>query len=249
VRGVQAAGSLNLATGAVRGLQAAGGANIAVGTVRGLQAAGAVNVALAVDGGAQVGVLNFSAGDVNGLQLGIVNIAENADAAVGVLNILWGGTWDLEMSGGDTGIYSLAIRNGGRRTHSYLSAGVHPGGKRKVYAAGLGLGVHAKIAEPLQIDFDILGKGLHRGTLDGVGEQDGSLLATARAVLAWELFDGVALVGGPSYNLLVTDQLRPSRFALGNVEQAEEAVELDNGRRGNVFGWPGFEVGLRIGIK
>lgn len=80
--------SANLYGGEGEGLAASGSVNFHRGTFRGASIA---PVVVASDGmnGLQLGVLNVAKGKASGLQLGVVNVAEDADAAVGVISIAW----------------------------------------------------------------------------------------------------------------------------------------------------------------
>jgi len=82
-----AIGIVNVVGGVSRGAFVAGGINLQRGKVEGA-AISVVNVAQGDVEGAQVGVVSY-ARRVHGLQLGVVNVAEEADAAVGVLSISW----------------------------------------------------------------------------------------------------------------------------------------------------------------
>jgi hypothetical protein len=260
VRGLQLAGGLSLTGAELRGLQLAGGGNLVLGALHGVQAAGGfnycerlsglqlgggLNVAMRVDDGVQLGTVNLSAGDVHGAQVGLVNVAENADAAVGLVNLLWRGRWDVELGSGDTGLFSLAIRNGARVTHSQLSFGYHPLGRHVVYAMGGGLGGHAQLYRFLSADLDLLGRALYHGTDRDPEPGDWSFLGTLRFLLVVEPLARVSLYAGPSYNLLVTQVLRGGRFSWFGLRHSrfyDEEGEL----LGHTYAWPGVELGARF---
>ncbi len=244
LHGLQVAGGASLVLGAVHGVQAAGGVNVA-GRLYGLQLSGGVNVALRTIEGVQLGPVNVAAGDVHGAQIGLVNIAENADAAVGLVNLLWRGRWDLELGAGDTGLFSLAVRNAARVTHSYLSFGYHPLGRRIVYAPGAGLGGHVQLWRWLGADLDVLGRALYHGT-DGLAEaEDWSFFGTLRLLVVAEPIERVSVYLGPAYHVLVSQRLRGARFAWVEPSHArffDEQGEL----LGHSYAWPGVELGARF---
>jgi len=81
VEGYQGAGVFNVAGGRVSGAQMAGVANLAAGDVEGLQMAGVYNQARRVEG-LQIGLVNVADDIEDGLQLGLVNIARNGVSGV-----------------------------------------------------------------------------------------------------------------------------------------------------------------------
>ncbi|MCB9740126.1 MAG: caspase family protein [Deltaproteobacteria bacterium] len=88
VAATQVAGSVNIVGGDFEGLQAAGAVNLGRGSLRGMQAAGAVNLLLGTLHGYQAaGAVNI-AGGVHGVQAAPVNIASALSGVqVGVVNV------------------------------------------------------------------------------------------------------------------------------------------------------------------
>ncbi len=262
LQGVQVAGGFNLASDAARGAQVAGGFNIAT-ALRGTQAAGGFNFARAVSGaqiagglnlagrvrGVQIAPVNLAWGEA-GTQVGIVNLAANADAALGVLNFMWSGRWDVEVSGSETRLASLSVRNGARYTHSIYSFGVSDGASStRLYALGLGQGGRARLSESLSADFDALAKIIYeqpgRGPIDWRAERPRyGTLATVRALCEWQLLSRVGLFAGPSYNMLVSRDLELDGLEIvtrGTREPAENVRRVWYAQF-----WPGVEAGLRV---
>ena len=90
IHGLQSAGLFNI-SGNVTGLQASGLFNVATKKVNGVQAAGLFNVAQNVNGLQVAGVFN-SVKTIRGVQLGVINVAEENDGiALGVFNFIQDG--------------------------------------------------------------------------------------------------------------------------------------------------------------
>ncbi len=243
-RGVQLGGAVNWAQ-RIAGVQAGWGLNRAAGAT-GLQLA-TVNLAerlaglqLAVVnvggdvGGAQVGLVNV-ARRVRGLQLGVVNLADEADGAVGQLSLVRTGRHEVEVHATELSPLGAAVRLGGHRAHGLLVAGVRPGAERHTgktrWTTGAGLGIGFEPAPRLALDLDVLAQAIHD---DGRTAEAG--LGTVRLVAAWRASQWLALFGGPTANLLVSDEARPD-LHLG--------WSLGSGRR-EVRAWPGFVAGVRL---
>jgi len=242
VDGVQVAGAVNLAAGAVDGAQIAGGLNVG-GDVRGTQIAGGVNVAGAVTG-VQIAPINLASGKVRGVQVGVVNVAEDADASIGVLNLLWAGRWTVDVWSGDAGLANLAVRNGGRYTHSFLTAGRLAFGTRSVWSAGFGMGLHLPANDWLAVEVDAFGRALYQP--ERGFDRSGSFLGTVRLALEWSPLDALALFAGPSFNVLLSEHLAPEPLSSLDAWQLHEGRGRRHDYRPDVYLWPGFELGVRL---
>jgi len=236
---------VNVATARVAGFQGSGafnragelvGAQVAsvnsAGTARGAQLA-VVNVGGDV-AGAQVGVVNV-ARRVKGLQLGVLNLADDADASVGVLSLVRSGRHDLELYATEISTFNLAARLGGRTVHGLLAAGIQPGVQHPVgrtrWTTGLGVGTGASIGHGLDLDADLLAQ-----TVLYDWTTPHNILTTVRVLLAWRATPWVALFGGPTASLFLSDDVQADLHHLGWKVNA----------RTDSRAWVGFVAGLRI---
>jgi hypothetical protein len=243
--GAQLASMVNVATARVTGFQASGAFNYA-GEVVGAQAScvnltsltrGAQLAVVNVGGdvtGAQVGLVNV-ARRVKGLQLGVLNLADDADASVGVLSLVRSGRHDLELYVTEITTFNLAARLGGRTVHGLLVAGIQPGAQHPIggtrWAAGLGVGTGAAIGHGLDLDADLLAQRvLHDWTTPH------NVLVTARVLLGWRATPWIAIFGGPTASLFLSDDIRADLHHLGWKVNA----------RTDSRAWVGFVAGLRI---
>ena len=137
LRGVQLAAAANHA-GDVRGVQLAGLYNVARGGLRGMQLAAAANHAGDVRGVQLAGLYNV-AGQVRGMQIGIVNVAESSDWTLGLVNIVKDGVMTLGLQYDAAGSALLAFRSGGRHLYGILGAGYNHRIGGAVAEAGIGV--------------------------------------------------------------------------------------------------------------
>ncbi len=170
VDGIQAAVGAAFATDYVRGIQAAVGASVANYDVFGLQTAvgvswakghlygvqmgvvvgyagqlsgvqvGVVNVAGSARG-VQLGLVNTSMGKVGGVQIGLVNYADEADASLGLIPVTKkGGVW-VDAWTSDVQLVNAGLRFRARKTYTLLTVGMHPIGDEDSRSWSAGIGL------------------------------------------------------------------------------------------------------------
>ena len=121
INGLQGAGLFNI-SGNVNGMQSAGLFNIASKKVNGMQAAGLFNVAQEIDGVQAAGLLN-SAKKVRGLQVGVINIAdENDGIAIGVFNFIKDGMHHIGFNWDSDDMFDCFIQSGTK--HLFMTFGL-----------------------------------------------------------------------------------------------------------------------------
>jgi hypothetical protein len=234
VGGVQASGAFNIVDGDVGGVQAAGTFNIVDGDVGGVQAAGLFNV---VDGdvhGVQAGVMNIVSGEVHGVQLGVVNIADDVDGVgLGLVNIYPHGRFHIDTWMDETGQLSQGLKHGSSWLHNIYALGFNPARPLDV-SATLGLGGHWNLPGPFFVDVD----GMVRGNkLRGVPWGTLYQTTTLRGNMGMTLAPHLALIAGPSWNVLTT--------TCGQPEGRKVQVLSDTGKV-KAYAWPGFSVGIQL---
>lgn len=229
VCGLQLGGAVAVVTGDVRGLQIGGAAAVTLGTVRGVMLS-AVNVAGSVYG-AQVGAVNIATGDVHGLQLGLVNIARDADAPIGLVSIMTHGRTHLDVVGNETGLGLVELVHGGRRVHNLYGLGTRLGPRGSRVAVMLGLGGRVYGSQGLTLDVDATVTQLHR-TNDF---EKSTLISQLRALVGVRVFDDLAILAGPTWSVMWTNDPEESPQASVGVKRFAD----------DVHGWPGVTVGLR----
>jgi hypothetical protein len=157
VHGGQLALGVNLG-GPVRGGQAAGFVNLASGSVEGVQVAALTNIAHDVDG-MQLGLVNV-AGRVRGAQVGLVNVADDVDGVpFGLVNVTRSGGVHVLAWGGYTTHASVGLKFATRYTYSMFTLGYHRDADDDVNAFGPGFvfGVRVPVNRQVAVAFDVGG--------------------------------------------------------------------------------------------
>lgn len=239
VRGVQAAGIINVAGETTRGLQAAGIGSVAGGDLRGVQASGILNVTGGTLRGVQAsGVLNV-APVVRGVQLGVVNIADDYERGVpiGLVSYVRRIGLHLDVWADETGFAHVALRSGSARVANIFGVSLRPFGDRYRWASTAGLGVNVDLGRRSQGTVDLmvhsLGEDVFSDTEDVLGK--------VRFVADLALTDQLALFGGPTFNVFVSDEHDGSDLAPWSVYDDEIDGTF-------IRMWPGFVAGLRFQI-
>ena len=235
VDGFQLAGLANIAQGEVDGMQLAGALNLSDGPVDGPQIAGAMNLASGVEG-VQIAPFNLSTGDVDGVQIGLVNIAKDSEVSIGLVNVIYEGRTHVDIAQASTGFVEAALKHGGRRFHSIYGGGLRPYGPCPEWSVMLGAGGHFPIGDRLFVDTDLLVR--HVSPLHGLLVQTNTL-GTARAVAGLQLFDQIAITGGLTANTLVSSVQDGRRYSAEG-----HSSHIGNGLQARSF--PGVQLGVQL---
>jgi hypothetical protein len=245
----------NLAIGSVAGGQLGFG-NVTLDGVRGVQI-GFVNVAHRSLSGAQVGFVNTTAGESTGFQLGFVNVtsgqarglmlgavnvSENADAAVGLVNIYTKGRTQLDAWVTDAGLAMVGIEHGGRLLHNILGVGASTRSGQGVAAFAYGLGARVHESSSMYVDIDGVGYLLLSGEENQQTPDVGSILQL-RAPIGFRLMPAFSLFVSPSLSVSVArndadNALRDPSFYGARMTTAGSPVASSI--------WPGVSLGARF---
>lgn len=234
VDGVQGAVAFNRTRDRMTGLQLAAGLNWAA-EARGAQLS-LVNVGGDVRG-AQVGLVNV-AGRMNGLQLGLVNVARELESGVpvGLVSIARNGQFHVEAFGNDFNYANTAIKVGSRHLYTTLVVGMGSmEGSRgpSHWSLGLGIGAHIPVSERFFLDVDAVSNTLYDWNVSFDGNR---LLHQLRVVAGFQVARNLAIIGGPTLNVLHDS----------NGEPVSDLSHLSRLDAGGVLLWPGVQVGLRL---
>ena len=232
--GAQGSGTFNIVDGDVGGLQAAGTFNIVDGDVNGVQASGGFNVVAGDVHGVQAGVLNIVSGEVHGVQLGVINIADDVHGVgLGLVNIYPHGRFHIDTWMDETGQLSQGIKHGSSWLHNIYALGFNPIRPLDV-SATIGLGAHWELPGPFFVDAD----GMLRGNkLHGVPWGTLYQTTTLRGNLGMNLAPRLALMVGPSWNVLTTTCGRP---------EGRKVQVLSEQGKVKAYAWPGLSVGIQL---
>lgn len=250
--GIAVAAGATLVREDTNGLQASMGANI-THRLRGMQAAvfynqaeythgaqaGLVNRSNLIQGGAQFGLVNVGR-HVRGVQFGLVNYAESADASVGLVSYTKEGSVHPDIFSTDLASFNVGLRFPARYTHSFLTAGVHPFGEGRGWIFGAGFGGHVPLGKKGFVDIDAVGQAYFAGMSFS---RRVAPIASLRVTFGWQPIKRFALFAGPTANAMFDD---PSRDLPrpGYGWTSYTYTDAAGGFRVRV--WPGFAAGVRF---
>jgi hypothetical protein len=232
--GAQIGGVVNTVGGDFKGAAIGGVANVTSKDFTGLQIAGVMNFAGGSVEGAQIGgVVNYASGRVHGVQIGLVNVAEKSDFAIGLININTKGRTSLELTGEvESGLVNVTLKHGGDRWHTIYGVGARL--TQPTPIASLGFGGHMRMNDRMFVDVDAIDSWL----VSFKNIRLSTELVQVRPTLGIKLFDGFALIGGPTWNLLTAEQPAVA-WAPGYASTIETGSKLQ------IRTWPGVSVGVQ----
>jgi len=234
--GIQLSGGFNFLSGGIRGIQLTGGFNYA-GNVIGAQLA-TVNVAAGDVKGAQIGALNISSGDVKGVQLGVVNVANRSSFPLGLVNVVRDGRSHFDTWFSADGFAQIAFKHGGDYFHYIYTVG-YGAFSELTWNLGIGLGGHIPLKGGFYIDIDLLSQHINHGGWS----TELNLMNTFRVIAGWQILPKMAIYGGVSYQVFLSQRYDGAQYPLITSE-----VLVDRQQPGDLLvrGWPGFLIGLQF---
>lgn len=265
IRGIQASVGANIAE-QMQGAQASVGANIVeqmqgaqmtVGAniaerLSGAQMSVGVNLAERVGGaqmshvniagavrGAQIGMVNVTTGRVHGLQLGLFNYADEADASLGLIGATRKGGVRPMVWTSDVGLLHAGLRFDARYTYTFLDAGFFPFGNGESGCFGLGIGARIQVSERFWLDTDI---GSQLVFMDKPFRGNPSL-HQYRLLGRWQFKERLALFAGPTFNVLTHWDIDDHPDQAGRRPGYDYNVYRYDGGHVGVMLWPGFAAG------
>jgi hypothetical protein len=269
LRGFELGSLLNLETESMCGAQISGVTNIVSGPAAGLQLSlinysrrfdglqlGLIDVADGHVGGSQIGLVNVgtrdvqgaqvglvhTAGRVHGAMVGLVNVAEDADAPIGLVNVMWRGRTQLDVWGTESGLALVGLEHGGRRVHNIYGVGVTTRHDHAVLVTALGIGVRTFDGERMFVDVDALGYTLFARN-SAKDRMDMASIIQLRVPIGWRATREIALFVAPALNLSIideTDNVLADPSLIGDVRLTRKT--------GNptLRMWPGIGLGARF---
>jgi hypothetical protein len=240
VRGAEFGGVFNFNKGDVQWAQWAGVFNINTGDARGVQVAGVFNLNFKDFTGFQMGVVNYSQ-KLTGVQLGVVNITRNADRGVpvGLVNIVKGGHYELEMTGGDVIYANINCKMGVEKFYSIIKAGITSFDDSPVYAAGFGFGGTIRISERHKLSIDASTSSIVYNNSLPIAKRN--VLNKLDLTYRFEFLPNLSMLIGPSANIYITEQVVDGSYNTLNVPYTLYSRESAGT---NTSFWIGANAGL-----
>ncbi|MGV3586134.1 MAG: FecR domain-containing protein [Adhaeribacter sp.] len=220
---------------AVKGAQFAGFMNIANGEVKGGQFAGFMNIARNVKG-SQIGVFNI-ADSISGVPIGIFNFVKH------------GGYKRAEFYMADDFDANFTYKLGVQKFYSMIALAAELENEKR-WAYGFGFGAEWPISKLLKLNTDLISYNVieesYENFPDGFLEADQlNLLNKFRLLGTLQLAKHLALFGGPTYNVMVSQYEAPGSDKIGSGLVSKTIYDHTAGIT-NVKMWIGFNAGLRF---
>ncbi|MEM9919093.1 MAG: STN domain-containing protein [Bacteroidota bacterium] len=276
---VQVSGLLNIANGDITGLQGTVGGNIVYGDATALQIGGlfnynkgdakmqmapVFNIANDVQTG-QASLLFNRAKQVEGFQLGIVNICDSiVGAPIGLISLVKNGYNRIELSGGDVFHVGLGIKLGAKPFYNIVQFGLNwtepldtrVSSERMSWGLGYGFGTAKPLGKAKKHLWNLELVGFHINEGEGWTKKL-NLLGQLRLTFDFYLGKRTSIFFGPSLNTMFSrvqtgDPETPtvgSRIPhwtiVNSVSNFEDPSDSSNILTSYTM-WPGFRAGIRF---
>lgn len=214
--GAQIAGFMNVARKDIDGFQLAGFANVAANNAHAVQIAGFSNTAKDTLTGVQISGFINTAKHVNGSQIGFINVCDSMENGIplGFLSIVKKGYHKLEVGGSESFYATASVKLGVPRFYNILSMGIKPEGDMFYWGPGYGIGTELGITEKMNMNIDVISYAIfdseHNWKVEpwegGNWDYEYSSLNTLSINLSRNFTKNIALYGGPSFNVLVSNE-------------------------------------------
>jgi hypothetical protein len=181
--------------------------------------------------------VNVSTGRVRGVQVGLINYAEDSDASIGLVSIVKNGRTHIDVRGAEWGVVRVAVEHGGEYLHSVWGMAARVTGDSPQGAFVLGLGTHIPVSKRVYIDPDLTAYVFALGS-DGISPS--TTVAELAIPIGLQLHRYVSIYAGPSYRIGV-GETEGDELDLGPMSHRE--IYSDGSLR--VRGSPGAVFGVR----
>ncbi len=209
MNGAQIAGIFNRC-GHGQGFQHSTLFNVARASFNGIQMTGLLNYAYQLDGfqvgtinvvrgagGGQVGLVNV-AGHLEGLQLGLFNITkENDGLSFGLFNLVLKGETYLSICADELGFFNVSIKHGNEKFYNLYQVGSDASMKQGMI--GWGYGLNFKLSRKVFMNLDGILRAVYPKE-DWFSKEEKGFMLTGRCGIGVRFLKRFALIGGVSYN-------------------------------------------------
>jgi len=242
--GVQLSGFSNVAANDSKIIQLSGFANTTKGNVEGAQIAGFCNIASNSLTGVQMsGFLNV-AKKVKGSQIGFINVCDSIEegVAIGFLSFVRKGYRAFEIGMDETLYAQASFKMGTEKFYNILSVGMQQKRNTLRWGWGYGVGTIMEVSQRMNVNVDLMSYHINE---DQWWTNKLNILNKLKANVSYHFSDQLAIYGGLSYNVYVTD-----RFDYEGVEVKPSLAPWTSYHKTKVSSfvqmYPGFNAGIRF---
>jgi len=239
MHGFQVAGIYNHVRDTVIGAQVAGIANYAGKQTSGLQIAGIGNVARQDMNGVQIASIFNYTKKLNGLQIGLINIADSSnDFSIGLINIVKHGYHQAAFSSNEITNTNFDIKTGNKKLYSILHAGFNISNNNKVFSYGYGIGTVLQLNRTLSLQPELKARYLYTGDWNF-----SNILSSMHLNLQAKLGKNISLFAAPVFNVYTTNQTaKVDNYKFPVQPAGFPSVSFSD----KVNGWLGFSAGIAL---
>lgn len=236
--GIQIGGITNYVQGNFTGIQLAGISNVNVNKTSGIQLAGISNYSDTLFGFQMSGILN-QASYIRGLQVGFINVSQSIEGTpIGFFSYSKTGYHKFEFAYDDLNMSTIAFRTGVNHFHNIFFAGAETNQTVSHVTAGYGLGSALRLSKRFFIGIDATGQTIQSRNSNNWNNTQ--ILSKMYLGLEYRLTEKVNFFGGPTFNLLITDQNATNTWMPPNVFLSSNSGNI------NLKTWVGFKIGMRF---
>lgn len=259
IEGIQGAGIVNAGTGDMQGIMMAGVGNFSSGYAQGIIISGILNVAYEMQGISLAGIVNAGskfqgiqiAGITNitrqgeGVQLGLVNIAQNFDGVpVGLISLYGDGRKNVDIWTSEVGTTNVGLKLGTIEIYNMIFLGYNSAlNNEDLWTFGWTIGSHKSLDEAWNNErFEGYFR-MNDFTIQSLQDNDGdfwdSRMISFRYLLGKEISRGLGIYAGPALNFLISDDEDERDYSLYSI------IERERGGQ-NLSIWIGLSAGIQI---
>jgi len=237
-KGWQLGGIYNHVADSLDGFQLGGIVNYAHNTAKGLQIGGIGNISRLNMSGVQVGGIFNYAKKINGVQIGLINVADTSEAvSIGLLNISRNGYHKVALHSNEVLNANLTLKTGNAKLYSMLIGGINIDEDEKAYSFGFGLGHDFIFSKVFSLSLEGSAQYIYLGSFDYT-----NILSRFSPSLNIHLSKSISLFGGPALNVYYSDQGASFPGYKKNIPPSHYHIhETDNPY---VNGWIGWNAGI-----
>ncbi len=236
VEGMQLSGAVNSAPQGIRGMQLSGLGNFSGKKVTGMQLTSVGNICTDDVKGVQMSALFNIARKVNGVQIGVVNIADSVEKFnIGLLNLIRKGYYKLAVSTNESVPLNISLKTGTHRLYNVLLAGINPVAGKRLLTYGYGLGSDLHIRGRWSFTPEITAQYCYRGNPNAF-----AMLYRSSASLNLKIGKYISIFAGPSFSLYHSSPDAPRE---GYSHPIPVYGVIDQGTTGLKY-WFGGNVGV-----
>ncbi|WP_160713979.1 carboxypeptidase-like regulatory domain-containing protein [Chitinophaga solisilvae] len=239
IDGWQVAGVVNVAAKNAKGVQLSGIGNFTQNEFHGVQLTGIGNISKSTVKGVQLSTIFNYARRLDGVQVGLVNIADTTTGySIGLINFVKKGYHKVSVFSTETLNLNVAWKSGRKELYSILLAGMNAG-TEKAYQIGYGIGKEIPFNRNFFLAAEITGASLYIGDKDGINTQ----MMRMQPMLNLRLGKSVSIFAGPSFVMHFFDKIEPKEGFKTNIP-GNSYPSFNMGE--HVKGWLGWQAGITI---